>query len=194
MYLFSSFIEEASEYHLNRRSFLKVGALVSLLSLSPDNVLAALPRKGSPERSLSFYNTHTGEKLSTVFKFKGRYMRDALKDINYILRDHRTDEVKAMSRGLLDFLHSINATMETSQPFHIISGYRSPKTNTLLRSRSKGIAKNSMHLYGKAVDVRMPGCSLAQLRRAAQSLKRGGVGYYPKSNFVHVDVGRVRSW
>jgi uncharacterized protein YcbK (DUF882 family) len=125
------------------------------------------------------------------------YQPDALKEINHILRDFRVNAVKPIDPKLLDLLHELGGTLETDQPFHIISGYRSPHTNTLLRERGgvgTGVASRSLHMEGKAIDIRIPGVKLDHLRGAARSLKLGGVGFYPSSNFVHVDTGRVRYW
>jgi uncharacterized protein YcbK (DUF882 family) len=146
------------------------------------------------ERSLAFYNTHTGESLKTVYWFDGNYLPEAAEEINVILRDHRTGEIKSIAPRLLDLLFTLRGELEAKEPFHIISGYRSAATNALLRTISDGIATNSLHLDGKAADIRVPGLALSALRRAAVGLKAGGVGYYPRSDFVHVDIGRVRYW
>ena len=122
------------------------------------------------------------------------YLLEALADINNILRDHRTGEVRSIDTRLLDLLDAICKRLQSHQPFHIISGYRSAATNALLRKRGKGVARRSLHLEGKAVDIRLPGCDLSLLCHAAMSLKQGGVGYYRRSKFVHIDVGRVRYW
>jgi uncharacterized protein YcbK (DUF882 family) len=122
------------------------------------------------------------------------YLPQALRDINHILRDHRTGEKKEIDTYLLDLLFTLQQKLESRGPFHIISGYRSRGTNSLLRMTSKGIAKNSLHTDGKAVDIRLPGYDLKRVRHAALDLQLGGVGYYPLSDFVHLDVGRVRSW
>lgn len=183
-----------------RRQFLKFGALAAAVSWSALPARAAgathsaLRGATAPERALAFYNTHTGESLRTIYWAEGGYLRQALLDINHVLRDHRTNAVKEMSPALLDFLYSINNAVDASQPFHIISGYRSPDTNAMLAARSGGVARHSMHLDGKAIDIRIPGRDLSQIRRAALILQSGGVGYYPDSDFVHMDVGRVRQW
>jgi uncharacterized protein YcbK (DUF882 family) len=180
---------------MDRRKFLKIGILTSLASLTPFHGYAAIDRMMcKPERELSFYNCHTSEKLDTVYYEKGNYLTSSLDEINYILRDFRTGDVKNMDTDLLDLLYVIREQLGACSPFHIISGYRSPATNNKLRSGSGGVARRSLHMVGKAVDIRMPGFSLSELRKVAISLRRGGVGYYPSSNFVHVDVGRVRYW
>ena len=179
----------------SRRQFLKSGMLAvtaGLLLSSPAR--AALRHVMAPERVLAFHNTHTGESIQTVYWAEGNYIPEALVDINHILRDHRNNEIQDMSPALLDLLYRINSVIEARQPLHIISGYRSPATNAMLATRSGGVAKHSLHLEGKAIDIRVPGRELIQVRRAALMLQGGGVGYYPSSDFVHVDVGRVRQW
>ncbi len=178
----------------SRRQFLKLGLLVAAAGLLPSPARAALRDVMAPERVLALYNTHTGESIKTVYWAEGSYIPDALADINHILRDHRNDAIKDMSPALLDLLYSVNNAVDARQPFHIISGYRSPATNAMLAARSNGVAKHSMHLDGMATDIRVPGRELIQVRRAALMMQGGGVGYYPGSDFVHVDVGRVRQW
>lgn len=184
---------------VNRRAFLGFGAVAAATALSPVKAFAtpAAAAKKAPVRSLSFFNTHTGERLKTTYCCDGKYQPDALNQLNHILRDFRANEVKPIDPALFDLLHELSGTLETDQPFHIISGYRSPNTNTLLRQRGgthTGVASRSLHMVGKAIDIRIPGVKLDHLRGAARSLKLGGVGYYPASNFVHVDTGRVRIW
>jgi len=183
---------------LNRRRFLGIGAAATAAALVASRAQAALPSKpAAPERVLSFFNTHTGERLKTSYCCGGEYQPEALTQINHILRDFRANEIKPIDPRLLDLLHELGGTLETDQPFHIISGYRSPHTNAMLRERGgaqTGVASHSLHMDGKAIDIRLPGVKLDNLRAAARSLKLGGVGYYPTSNFVHVDTGRVRYW
>ena len=175
----------------NRRSVLLVGAAVALGGL-PLRAYAKAEPLG--RRTIAFHNLHTGERLRTTYWADGRYLSPALKDIDFVLRDFRTGDVASIDPRLLDLLHLLRSRMESSEPFHVISGYRSPKTNAKLAQQSGGVAKKSLHMRGMAADVRLPGRALSDLRRAAVSLKLGGVGYYPKSDFVHVDIGRVRYW
>jgi uncharacterized protein YcbK (DUF882 family) len=182
-----------SKNNLNRRRFLKLGALSALAGIFPQSAFGSTDA-AQPERSLAFYNTHTGEQLKTVYWAQGQYISDSLGAIDHILRDHRTNEVLNIDTQLLDLLFALRSELDTSQPFHIICGYRSPQTNAFLHAHSSGVAENSLHLVGKAIDIRTPSRSLTALRKAAVTLKGGGVGYYPKSDFVHVDVGRVRYW
>lgn len=182
---------------LGRRRFIGWGAVAAAAALSPLGAQAATPARKPAVRSLSFFNTHTGERLKATYCCDGKYEPQALKDINHILRDWRVDQVKPIDPNLLDLLHELSGTLEVDTPFHIISGYRSPDTNATLRSKGgahTGVASQSLHMVGRAIDIRVPGVKLDQLRGAARSLKLGGVGYYPSSNFVHVDTGRVRSW
>jgi len=179
---------------LSRRQFIRSVAFSGLAVLAPKRVFSAIGDGASLERSLSFYNPNTKEALETVYWSNGNYLSKALDDINYVMRDRLTGEIRPMDTRLLDLLHTIEMELKTGKPFHIISGYRSPKTNALLRERGKGAAKNSYHIQGEAVDVRLPGCRLSSLRRAAYKLKAGGVGYYPRFRFLHIDVGPVRYW
>ncbi len=144
--------------------------------------------------SFSFDHLHTGEKIKLAYWENGAYVKDALKEVNHVLRDFRTGDVHRIDPRLLDLLYGVRHRLGTNGPFEVISGYRSPKTNEMLRKASGGVAKHSMHLQGKAIDIRVPGRDLKQVHRAALALKGGGVGLYTQSDFVHVDTGRVRSW
>lgn len=183
-----------NDVKIGRRDFIGLGMLGFVLSFSPREVLAAARSLLTIERSLSLHNTHTGESLNTVYWAHGDYLPGALDDLNYILRDHRTEEIKPIDTRLLDLLHALSETLCARQPFHIISGYRSQATNDFLRTRGRGVARNSLHIQGKAMDIRLPGCDLSVLRESAMELRGGGVGYYPRPNFVHVDIGRLRHW
>ena len=176
---------------VTRRDFMQLGPVAAVAA--PALVLGRL-RARHAERRLAFYNLHTGEHLKTVYWAEGRYLPGALKQINWVLRDYRRDKVKPIDLRLLDLLHSLDRKLKTQKPFHIICGYRSPATNEYLRKHSAGVAKHSMHIQAKAADIRIPGCRLVALQRAALTLRDGGVGIYPVSDFVHVDVGRVRHW
>ncbi len=180
--------------NLTRRDLLKSGMLALGGCLFPQALLGSLCPTLPFEKSLFFYNLHTGEKLRTVYWADGMYVLEALFDINLIFRDFRTGDVKPIDTGLLDLLHSIHGLVGSRSTFHIVSGYRSPETNALLRENDGGVAAKSLHIEGKAVDFRLPGCSLKTLHKAAVRLQGGGVGYYPALGFVHVDVGRVRYW
>lgn len=179
---------------ISRRRFLGLGLLTLSASLVPSPAQAALKNFFFQKKSISFYNTHTEESLETVYWSRGEYIPDAMEQINYILRDHYSGEISPIDPDLLDLLFALRTRVKTREPFHIISGYRSPQTNQQLWRRGHGVAKNSMHLYGKAADIRLPGYELSDLRKVAVALRCGGVGYYPGSDFVHVDTGRIRYW
>ena len=161
--------------------------------------LYALPRRHARAsvgamRSLAFENLHTGETLRTVYWEQGQYLAQPLLDIQHLLRDYHNDQTHAIDLGLLDLLSTMRERLGCSRPIQLISGYRSPATNAALRARSSQVARGSLHMRGMAADIRIPGCALPQLHALALSLRGGGVGYYPRSDFVHVDVGRVRQW
>jgi uncharacterized protein YcbK (DUF882 family) len=178
------------KHTISRRKFLKLGLLAAAMPL-PASASAWL---AAPERRLSFHNLHTGESLDLPYWVQGDYVPESLAEINHVLRDYRTDQVAAIDVRLLDLLDRVKAKLGTSQPFQVISGYRSPATNHMLSERSSGVAKHSLHMQAKAIDIRIPGIHLADLHRTGLALQGGGVGYYPASNFVHLDVGRVRHW
>ncbi|MEW6372485.1 MAG: DUF882 domain-containing protein [Pseudomonadota bacterium] len=176
----------------HRRSFLKGSvALASAISLP---ALAKTAQAAPGERTLRLYNTHTGETVRSVFWAEGQFIPDALQDINKVLRDHRNNKIAPIDPQLLVLLNEVSAKFGDNQLVHVISGYRSPESNAKLHANSSGVAKRSMHMDGKAIDIRLPGKDLAQLRKAAMAMRVGGVGYYPDSQFVHMDTGRVRYW
>ena len=145
-------------------------------------------------RALAFHNLHTGERLAVEYHDGIEYLPDATGQIDQLLRDHRADEAYPMDTGLLDLLHQLTQLMDSRGHFEVISGYRSPNTNAKLRQQGKGVAKRSLHMQGRAIDIRLVGADTTRLRDAAISLRAGGVGYYARSNFVHVDTGRFRTW
>lgn len=147
-------------------------------------------------RGLSFKHTHTNENISLIYSRNSRYLPQALDRLNFFLRDHYTGDVGNMDPALFDVLHRITIVLNTTpQSFHVISGYRCPATNSRLRAVSAGgVATHSLHMDGKAIDIRLPDVPLARLRDAALSLRAGGVGYYPREQFVHIDTGKVRQW
>lgn len=176
---------------VSRRRALRFGlgaAIGTVLAPAAYAFPAAVPRL------LSFENLHTGERLQAAYWQDGGYDRAACRSIDWILRDHRAGLTTPIATDLLDLLHAIRVRLSTDEPFQIISGYRSPATNAHLAHVGSGVAANSLHMKGLAIDVRLPGCALSRLRDTAKVLKAGGVGYYPKSGFVHIDVGRVRFW
>lgn len=181
---------DASRRLMGRRQVLKMATLLTAVSCAP-RVLAAV---GSEKRSLAFVHLHTGEELDTVYWSKGKYRSKALHAISHILRDHRAHAARPMDLDLLDLLYQLRCELRVDEPFQVISGYRTPATNAWLRQRRRGVASHSFHMFGKAVDLRFPNCSLRDLHEAALSLQAGGVGYYPSRGFVHLDVGPVRTW
>ena len=178
---------------VSRRQFLVWGAGASLLNLCSGSVVHAGMKLLKPrqKRNLWLYNTHTGEYFKDLYWEKGKYSPSSLKKINTLLRDHRENKVKSIDTELLDLLFNIQCLLNYNKPFDVISGYRSVKTNARLRRASKGVALNSYHTKGKAIDIMFRGLSLKRAHKAVCSLKVGGVGYYPKSGFIHVDV---RGW
>jgi len=178
----------------NRRFFLKLGALAAAAQMLPAPAGAAARKALGPVKSLSLFNLHTGERFDACYCIGGHYSAEALERISHLMRDHRTGEVLAIDRGLLDRLHDLSLRLRLREPFRLISGYRSPRTNAMLCRRTDGVASNSYHVLGKAADIAVRGRKLGELRDAALDLKVGGVGYYPKSGFIHVDVGPLRAW
>lgn len=186
-------VRDVTVLDVRRRHFLKLGGLAGIAGLAPF-AAKATSAAGTIERRLSFYNTHTGEQLSTLYRVHDAYIPEALTEINHILRDHRNNEICSMDERLLDLLYNVQTTLGTREPLHVISGFRSQESNAMLAKLGHGVAKRSLHLQGEAIDIRVPGRDLAQVRKVALALQAGGVGYYPRSDFVHVDVGRVRYW
>jgi uncharacterized protein YcbK (DUF882 family) len=180
---------------LRKRRFIKLSLQAGLLGALPNTVHAALQSYETPEpRKLSLYNIHTGEFIETYYHDGIDFLPDSLARINYLLRDYRTGDVVPIDRTLLDTLYRVHSKIDGCVTFSVISGYRSPATNAMLRRITSGVAKNSYHMKGKAIDIRLRGCPTHKLRDICIQTHAGGVGYYPKSNFVHVDVGPVRSW
>jgi len=171
-----------------RRDFLKSAG--AALAVVPSAVWA----RGAECRSLSFVHTHTGETLSCMYYQAGGYDPATLSRVNHFLRDFRTGDIHPIDPGVLDILFAVRCRAGRDDPFHVISGYRSPATNAYLRGHSSGVAKHSLHMEGRAIDVRLPGVPTRRLRDVGLALQRGGVGYYSASDFVHLDTGRVRFW
>jgi uncharacterized protein YcbK (DUF882 family) len=177
---------------VRRRELLTFGAAAGLTAIAAPAWAQSLDI-WEPRRAV-LHNLHTGEAFNEVYYANGSYLPDALAEANRVMRDWRTGDEHFIDPGLFDALHAIQNRLEATGPFQVISGYRSPKTNAILRARSNGVAEHSQHTIGKAIDVRMEGVDLSWLRNAALDVGAGGVGYYPVSNFVHVDTGRVRQW
>jgi uncharacterized protein YcbK (DUF882 family) len=186
-----------------RRSFLKSSVVLASVLGTPAlsraaaqsaAAVPAAPAAAPGERILRLHNTHTGETLRSVFWAEGQFIPDALQDINKLLRDHRNNKVSAIDPELLMLVDRISAQFDHHPTIDVISGYRSPETNEMLHENTPGVAKHSLHMEGKAIDIRIPGQDLAKLHKVVMAAHGGGVGYYPESDFVHMDVGRVRYW
>lgn len=190
----------ASHRIVNRRSLLRWLALgPAALSLGLRDGFAAAGAATAESvvlapRDLSLHNLHTGERLAIRYFDEGRYLPEALTQFNHLLRDHRSGETADIDRRLFDQLHALAAGTGRQPHYEVISGYRSPRTNEALRASSEGVAQHSLHIEGRAIDVRLDGITCSRLRDLALDLRCGGVGYYAKSDFVHLDTGRVRSW
>jgi uncharacterized protein YcbK (DUF882 family) len=183
-----------NQKQMPRRRFLQLLTAGSVAAVGfPSVSFASSPRNFLP-RELSFHNTHTGEKVSLTYFEEGQYLTDALQEIDNLFRDHRSGDIRPIDPNLLNLLYKLQETLEITKPFHIISGYRSPESNADLYARHDGVARNSLHMVGKAVDIRIEGVDCRHIRNAALSLQQGGVGYYPSSDFVHVDTGLIRTW
>ncbi len=176
---------------ISRRNFLKTATGSAALLVAPTTVLA----KAAPaERVLRLHSLHTGESIKATYWAEGQYIAEEMAALNRVLRDHRSNETHDMDQRLFDLLHLLQQQVDSSRSYHVISGYRSPRTNAMLSRNGNGVAKRSLHMQGRAIDIRLPGVELKHLRQAALSLKAGGVGYYPRSDFIHVDTGRTRFW
>lgn len=186
----------APDKSISRRDVMKTGLWAAagtfLLPSVADAAAVKMPKSGSYD--IDFTNCHTGERFSGTYRVGGKYLPDAFEEINYVLRDFRVDEVFPIDPRVIDIIYMVRRKTGSNKPLEILSGYRSPKTNNMLRSASAGVARNSMHLSGQAIDFRMAGASTRGLRDIAAGFKAGGVGYYPRSNFVHVDTGKIRTW
>jgi uncharacterized protein YcbK (DUF882 family) len=197
----------------SRRSFLKLGIFGAALLAVPNRAFASLEEVSAPElitpgwreeagiilepceeRRLHLYSTNTGETFNRVYWADGDYIPEALDEVNYLLRDYRANLIKEIDPNLLDLLFNLNHKLECDSPYHVISGYRSPKTNAALRKRNRKVARNSLHMAGMAVDLRVPDMHVKNICNAALEMRGGGVGYYARRGFVHLDVGDVRTW
>ena len=180
---------------VNRRRFLATAAAFApVLLFRPHALAATSPRANDAAREISLQHLHTGEHLQVEYWSAGEYVHDALAAVDHELRDWRTGAVHRIDPALLDLLHDLRRETGTASPFEVICGYRSPETNRMLARTSSGVANASLHMVGKAIDIRLADVPLSRLRDAALGLRRGGVGYYPSSDFVHVDTGRFRTW
>lgn len=178
----------------SRRGLLAAFAATLVVAAPKASNAFGILRGAGDIRRISMYSGRTGERLDTVYWIEGEYIPEALKEITFFMRDWRSDEVKTIDARTIDIAAASHRLMETSEPYMLLSGYRSPSTNAMLRSRSRGVAKNSLHMRGMAADLRMKSRSISQMYAAATACHAGGVGIYGRSNFVHMDCGEVRTW
>jgi len=176
---------------VRRREFLCLSAAVTASACLIPKAGLAIPTQG---RALSLFDPRRYEALDIEYWTNGWYIPDAMARLNHFMRDWRTDDVIDIDPNLLDILYVLQQRTGTRERLHLVSGYRSPQSNAYLAARSRGVARNSYHIYGRAADITVPDYNLAGLRQLALSLEAGGVGYYPRSDFVHVDTGPVRNW
>lgn len=185
---------------MNRRSFLQQSAWFGAAAFAaPTQALSTQflnPQSSQGERSLHLYNIHTGESLKTVFAIDGQYLSEGIQALDLLLRDHRSNQAIAMQHELYEKMYYLQQrfSAHSKAPLYIISGYRCPTSNASLSQKSQGVASNSLHTQGRAVDIRIPGVIHRDLHKAALSMRAGGVGYYPKDGFIHLDTGRIRQW
>ena len=180
---------------IDRREILKLGLVGTLASIVPLGISSTSASASARSTwRVAFRHAHTGESFNGVYRVGDKYLPEAFERLNYILRDFRTGEVFPMDPRVIDIMALVQKKANARSPIDIFSGYRSPKTNNRLRKSTSGVAKNSFHMYGQALDMHINGYSTRNLRNVAMGLRAGGVGYYPKSQFVHVDTGSIRSW
>lgn len=195
-----SFDEDVQAPALGRRRFLTFGlvaataATASSIILAPGAATAAVPQTGGSVRRLALHNINTGEHFNDVYWANGAYRQEALRKLDVLLRDHRAGVVQRFDPRLFDVLSQLHDRLDSHDPFKVICGFRSRKTNAMARRRSRGVAKESYHTRAMAIDITLPDRNLKGVAQEAKSLHAGGVGYYPRSNFVHVDTGPVRTW
>ena len=185
---------EAHSGGITRRGLLGAFAATAITAAPTFSNAAGFLRGAGDIRRLRMYSGRTGERIDMIYWIEGDYIADAVREINYFMRDWRTDDVKAIDTRTLDIVAGAHNLLECTEPYTLISGYRSPQTNAMLRARSSGVAKNSRHLRGQAADLRLSSRSVSQMARAATACAGGGVGRYSRSNFVHMDCGPVRNW
>ena len=179
---------------ISRRGLLQALAATTVVAAPTYAHATGFLRGAGDIRRIKMYSGRTGEHIDMIYWIEGKYIQDALREVNYFMRDWRQDEAMAMDTRTVDIITASRNLLDTQEPFLLLSGYRTAKTNAMLRARSSGVAKRSLHMDGKAADLRMNGRSVAQVARAAASCNAGGVGKYSGSNFVHVDCGQIRTW
>ncbi len=179
---------------MTRRALLSVFAATAISAAPTFSQAAGFLRGGGDIRRVRMYSGRTGERIDTIYWIEGEYIPEAVKEINHFMRDWRTSQEKNIDLRAVDIMAAAHNLLDVNEPYMLLSGYRSPQTNAMLRSRSRGVAKNSLHVKGQAADLRLATRSVSQMARAAAACKGGGVGKYSRSNFVHMDCGVVRTW
>lgn len=187
-------MNDTASANFTRRGILGAFAATAVMAAPTYSKAAGFLRGAGDIRSIKMYSGRTGERISMIYWIEGDYIKDAVTEVNRFMRDWRTNDVYKMDLRTIDIMAASQNLLNTDEPYMLLSGYRSPKTNAMLRSRSRGVAKNSLHLKGQAADLRVNGRSVSQVARAAASCRAGGVGRYSGSNFVHMDCGPVRTW
>ena len=185
---------ETNSGGFTRRTLLGAFAATAVAAAPTYSNAAGFLRGAGDVRRIRMYSGRTGERVDMIYWIEGDYLADAIKEINYFMRDWRNNELKSIDTRTIDIMAASHNLLDVSEPYLLISGYRSPSTNAMLRARSSGVDKNSRHLYGQAADLRLASRSVSQMYRAAKACNAGGVGRYTRSNFVHMDCGPVRSW
>ena len=179
---------------VTRRSVIGAFAATALVAAPTFSNAAGFLRGAGDIRRLRMYSGRTGERIDTIYWIEGEYIKEAVKEINQFMRDWRTNSVKSIDLRTVDIMAAAHNLMDVDEPYKLLSGYRSPKTNAMLRARNRQVAKKSLHMEGQAADLRLSTRSVGQMARAAQACKSGGVGKYSRANFVHMDCGEVRTW
>ena len=177
-----------------RRALLGAFAATTLTAAPTFAKAAGFLRGSGDIRRIRMYSGRTGERIDMIYWIDGHYIKDAVKEVHHFMRDWRTDQVKKIDLRTIDIMAASHNLLDVNEPYMLLSGYRSPATNAMLRSRSRGVAKNSLHMKGQAADLRLSSRSVSQMARAASACKAGGVGRYSRSNFVHMDCGVIRTW
>lgn len=187
-------MNEPSSAGITRRALLGIFAATAVSAAPTFSKAAGFLRGGGDIRRIRMYSGRTGERIDMIYWIEGQYIKDAVREVNYFMRDWRTNDTKNMDLRTVDIMAAAHNLLDADEPYMLLSGYRSPKTNAMLRARSGGVAKNSLHMRGQAADLRLSSRSVHQMAKAAIACRGGGVGRYSGSNFVHMDCGTVRSW
>ena len=183
-----------SSNRLSRRGLLGIFAATAVVAAPTYTNAFGLLRGAGDIRRIKMYNGRTGESLNTIYWVDGKYVKEALREVNFFMRDWRTNDIRSIDTRTVDIMAASHRLLRVNEPYLLLSGYRSPKTNAMLRSRSRGVARNSLHVKGQAADLRLKSRSVAQVAKAASACSSGGVGKYSGSNFTHMDCGAVRTW